>query len=74
MVSHMNRDGKNRQEIRREVGECTLDVGNPSTFGQIQLLPTGQTALHLNHNIIPYGCNLVARPKGHAKILKGQRE
>jgi len=72
-VSHMSRNEKNRHEIRREVGECTLDEGNPSTLGQIQLLPTGQTVLHLNHNIIPDGRSLVACPKGHAKILQGQR-
>jgi hypothetical protein len=71
MVGHTNRNGEERQEIRREVGECTLDEGNPSTLGQIQPLPIGLTTLHINHDIILGRCSLVALPKRHAKILQG---
>jgi hypothetical protein len=34
-IGHTNRNGKEGQEVRREIGEGTLDEGNPATLEQI---------------------------------------
>jgi len=73
VIGHMNRNGKERQEVCREIGDGTLDEGNPTTLGQIQHFPTAQVMLHLNHDIFPDRHSLVTRPKRHTKVLHGKR-
>jgi hypothetical protein len=73
-IGHTSRNGEEREEVRRKIGENTLGKGNPATLGQIQHFSTGQATLHFNHNTIPDRLSFVTHPKRHTKILQRGRE
>ena len=70
-ISHTDRNGEERQEISRKIGETALNKGNSPTLRQIQPFPTGQTPFNLLKNPILDRLGLKPSTKRKTKVFQG---
>jgi hypothetical protein len=73
-VSHMSRNGKNRHEIRREVGECTLDEGNLAPLDKYNFCQLAKRCSILTTISSQMDVALWRAPRGMPRYFKGKEE